>query len=128
MNIWTTPKASIEQFAANEYVAACWEVACTRNGWYKGDYHNSAYCGNKSNQVVSSAGDTVVVKEKHNNKILDCTMYTNNNYDKELNASEIKPGDEVWWTTVYYEGGLIPNTYYHTGVVGAVDANRPNHS
>ena len=26
---WETPKAMVEEFEANEYVAACWGVACS---------------------------------------------------------------------------------------------------
>lgn len=56
---WVTPKAMVEEFEANEYVAACWGVACdvkwaNEFEWVQGDYasgvtHDTAHCGNSSN-------------------------------------------------------------------------------
>lgn len=79
--MWETPRIAVEEFAANEYVAACWGVGCdvdasnkwekendsnvwnNRAGryytWYElntlgtsGDAHGTDHCGNSGNQVI----------------------------------------------------------------------------
>ena len=64
---WETPKAMVDEFEANEYVAACWGVECDikwSNSYemWEGDYrngvtHTSDHCGNSSNQVIFDDND-----------------------------------------------------------------------
>lgn len=42
---WETPKAMVEEFEANEYVAACWTVACNVGNGNYGDYGWSYWGG-----------------------------------------------------------------------------------
>lgn len=69
MKIWNTPKAEVEQFSANEYVAACWYVGCNtseanaiektlRNDPTGG--HRAQYCGNPTHQAINDVGTKMV--------------------------------------------------------------------
>lgn len=66
--IWTRPLAEVEQFMANEYVAACWKINCNvpdgygytdNNGNGKYDYNTDTLLtpgSNKNPKSVSGCG------------------------------------------------------------------------
>lgn len=89
---WGTPKAIVEEFEPNEYVAVCWGVACDvswandyeqRYGFWDGGNvsHAGNHCGNFSNQAINDwnndgVGERMVETGTDGLGTLDCTdMY-----------------------------------------------------
>lgn len=137
---WETPKVLVEEFEENEYVAACWGVKCDV-GWaneyekgYGGDYwngvtHDSAHCGNSSNQVIfdddgDNIGDRMIETGTDGLGDLACTIYWDGNYKQERSVSTVEPGDTIYWTTCAADG----RTWNHKGTVFATAEGHPNRS
>lgn len=136
---WETPKVLVEEFEENEYVAACWGVKCNvdwANGYEKehgGDYwngvtHNSAHCGNSSNQVIfdddgDNIGDRMIETGTDGLGELVCTIYMDETYTVERSVSSVQVGHEIYWTTS--AGG---RTWNHKGTVFATAEGHPNRS
>lgn len=57
--IWTRPLAEVEQFMANEYVAACWKINCNVPRGY-------GYQDNNSNGKYDSNSDTLLTPNDRN--------------------------------------------------------------
>ena len=136
---WVTPKAMVEEFEANEYVAACWGVACeidwaNNYEWWQGDSthgvtHDSAHCGNPHNQVIydyNSDGTADAMIEEGTDGLgnLQCKIYSDERYSNPLNISEVKSGMTIYWTTSSSDG----RTWNHKGEVFDEYPGRPNHS
>lgn len=138
MREYVTPRMTGETFAANEYIAACWGVAC-QTGWandyerWQGDFddgvtHDAAHCGNSSNQVIKV--------DKNNNPIkmietgtdglgdLTCTIFTDERYDTVRDVSTVEVGNIIFWTTTASDG----RTWNHMGTVFATAEGHPNRS
>lgn len=136
---WETPKAMVEEFEANEYVAACWGVKCDVD-WSnhyelkQGDYgngvtHASDHCGNSSNQVIfddndDGTADRMIETGTDGLGDLSCTIYMNENYNEIRNVSTVKIGDTIFWTTRASDG----RTWNHKGTVFATAEGHPNRS
>lgn len=127
------PMAYAEDFVANEYVAACWGVACSidpankYDKWSSGVDHRSEHCGLDTNQHIytDATGTAVSMIEEGTDGLgnLNCQLYTNGNYNKTKKYSDVKPGDYIYWTT---KSGN--RTWHHQGYVKNTYKNRPNHS
>ena len=104
---WETPRAMVEEFEANEYVAACWGVACDVDWandyeWQQGDYnhgvtHDTAHCGNARNQVIydynnDGVADAMIEEGTDGLGNLSCEIYSDARYSRPLNISEVKSG------------------------------------
>lgn len=135
---WETPMAMVEEFEANEYVAACWGVGCDVS-WsndyerWEGDYHNgvthaSDHCGNSSNQVIRTddSGNPLRMVETGTDGLgdLDCNIFWDENYTKPRNVSTVAINDTIYWTTVAEDG----RTWNHKGTVFATAEGHPNRS
>ena len=136
---WETPRAMVEEFEANEYVAACWGVACdvdwaNKYEWRQGDYnrgvtHDTAHCGNARNQVIydynnDGVADAMIEEGTDGLGNLPCSIYRDSEYRFPLNISEVKSGMTIYWTTSSSDG----RTWNHTGKVFNEYPGRPNHS
>ena len=92
------PVTEVQKFEANEYVAACWGVGCDvkwSNDYEKrqGDYwngvtHDSAHCGNSSNQVIfdyndDGTADAMIETGTDGLGNLNCTIFSDPNYSQE---------------------------------------------
>lgn len=136
---WETPKAMVEEFEANEYVAACWGVKCdvdwsNRYELNQGDYGNGVthaldHCGNSSNQVIFDDNDDGIADRMIETGTdglgdLSCTIYMNENYNEIRNVSTVKIGDTIFWTTRASDG----RTWNHMGTVFATAEGHPNRS
>lgn len=127
------PMAFEETFMTNEYVAACWGVACSidsankvdqNNPWVK---HKANHCGLETNQHIytDSNGVAVSMIEERTNRLgdLTCNLYTDSSYQYSKPYSSVKPGEYIYWTT---KSGH--RTWHHQGYVKPTYKNRPNHS
>ena len=133
---YVTPCVSEEVFAADEYVAACWGVACERgvNGeeesagisHRKTTVNGKTGCGYKEHQyIMTDANGNVTMKEINTDGlgILPCTI-TNYNWGetRSLNKNDLNTGDMIYWTT-----SSGNRTWHHKGVVD-ISGNGTNHS
>lgn len=131
---YCSPRLAVEHFIPNEYVAACWYVACeiptTR-------YENSkAYYGQDTSGAWHSKRDDYTgCGWAQNQHVFDRTdgrfsiVEENTKYTSDLNAkitSELKSvtdGAYLEWTT--NDGSTM---YYHHGYIHFSDNTRPLHS
>lgn len=136
---WTRPVAAVEQFMPNEYIAACWGVACNTTAANKieDDLHNDPYgghraseCGRFDQQAVTGY---IANGEFHATGMveigtywgdLDCTLYTDSTFTQVGNWNDVQNGETIYWKTE----GLGGNVYHHVGVVQATNANKLKHS
>lgn len=136
MKKWTAPVIEVQVFEANEYVAACWGVACDTNeanafekrmNNYPVGGHNSSLCGKQSHQYVFTDANNVAIgmqEQKHPSwGTLTCTLYTDQNYNVKRNIATVDPGDVIYWTTQKFG-----NLYHHVGTVQASYPGNPNRS
>lgn len=137
---WGTPMAMVEEFEANEYVAACWGVACDTNwsndyemshgrDYWNGVTHDDAHCGNSSNQVIfddngDNVGDRMIETGTDGLGDLVCTIYKDETYSTVRNVSSVQVGEMIYWTTTASDG----RTWNHRGKVYATAEGHPNRS
>lgn len=126
MKKWDTPKATMERFDANEYVAACWFVKCDQVGTDEvcpqGAYgandlkHRAEYCGAADHYQIKldENGTPVSMTEVQTDKLgdLPCTL-TN-----PTNIADVKVGMYIYWTTNFVSA-KGPRTWHHHGTVEA---------
>ncbi len=138
---WETPKAMVDEFEANEYVAACWEIACTvgaqgnenqansdphlpRDGVTHSHNSDGTGCGWPRSQYIVETGEDVFNVTEYGANILACRLTRNKDWSELSNTiSDVEPGDTIYWTTT-----LGDRTWYHYGTVGAVNSDHPNRS
>ena len=136
---WETPRVTIQEFEPNEYVAACWGVACSfkkanryeqeHGFWNNGNVsHVIDHCGNSSNQVIfdddgNGIGDRMVETGTDGLGTLTCTIYTSGSYTTERPVSSVKVNDYIYWTT-----SAGDRTWHHQGYVTATADGHPNRS
>lgn len=136
---WGTPMAMVEEFEANEYVAACWGVQCdvdwaNNYEWRQGDYNQGVthawdHCGNSSNQVIfddngDNVGDRMIETGTDGLGDLVCTIYTDGTYSTVRNVSSVQVEETIYWTTTASDG----RTWNHKGKVYATAEGHPNRS
>lgn len=134
---WLEPQILVEQFVANEHVAACtkWGVNCSvnkANQWEiaNHNYHNgnishaADHCGTATNQVIyfttttTGGGNpdytaTRMVEEGTDGLgTLPCTLYTDSTYKTEADISSVNAGEYIYWTT-----SAGDKTWHHQGTV-----------
>ncbi len=136
---WETPRVTIQEFEPNEYVAACWGVACNFNDannyeikhgfWDNGNVsHAKDHCGNSSNQVIyddneDGTADRMVETGTNGLGNLSCKIYFSDNYTTERLVSSVKVNDYIYWTT-----SAGDRTWHHQGYVTATADGHPNRS
>lgn len=139
MREYVTPRMTGETFAANEYIAACWGVACQTSWannyeWWQGDdrngvTHDAAHCGNSSNQVIfddngDNIGDRMIETGTDGLGNLTCTIFTDRRYNTKRDVSTVQIGETIYWTTTASDG----RTWNHRGTVTATAEGHPNRS
>ena len=135
---WDFPLVCVQQFEANEYVAACWTIRCyvgdSNNGqdevpsnvgrqYPYGDNTHSATsgCGSASNQSISENPDgSFSIKEENwnGNGVLTSSVIGTVTMDTVLN------GGVISWNTSATDGRV----WHHHGIAGGVDPAHPNRS
>ena len=112
---WVCPQANVQEFEANEYVAACWGVACDVMGDSQSGKdpmrpneklgHNKDYCGQLSHQYIMTDENNVPTEmieidtKKSLNGKLPCTIYTDGTYQIVRDIRTVSVGDYIYWTT-----------------------------
>lgn len=143
---YEAPMACSEEFMPNEYVAACWAIACTYGiqggesginnptmAWWEGKdaihtlRSDGTGCGHEDNQYITeNANGSFSVMEINTQGLgnLNTRLTTDNGY-RNLNSSisNVEPGDVIYWTT-----SAGNRTWYHMGTVSTADYGHPNRS
>lgn len=151
---YCAPMLSVERFAANEYVAACWGVACVvataneyeksvnskvwqeyyKGGTYDGYIpHDGNNCGTLSHQVIyddndDGTPDRMIEEQTKNLGNLTCYIFQDGSYSTIKQIADVKVGDYIYWRT--YLNNNYPNgkCWSHQGKVVESYAGRPKHS
>ena len=123
---WITPRTEIETFIPNEYIAACWGVACewqvaNSKEHAPGINHQPDHCGQANNQVVyddnnDGYADRMIETGTDGLGDLPCIV------DGGIN--NVKIGDYIYWTTSASDG----RTWHHEGRVINSVPGHPNAS
>ena len=139
MKRWETPKTVVQEFEANEYVAACWGVACStgnanayeiEHGYYNNGTvsHSPDHCGTAANQWIYTGDDNIADGMTELNTAglgdLGCVLYTDNTYHWRGNYADVRPGQTIYWTTGAEDGRV----WHHQGTVYASYDGHPNRS
>lgn len=143
MKKWLIPTAVEENFLANNTVSTCYKIACNTEAANKVEKifypigstahkHRPDFCGNAEHQVLvtNNKNEIVGMKELHADEgVLDCTLYTDVKYDKEMAPSDISNhiGNTVYWKT-HTGAWPLKIEYHHQGIVQLVDAAKQNMS
>lgn len=142
---WETPRVTIQEFEPNEYVAACWTVACTvgngdygrygsRDWWrhwgyqepYGSDCDNhTGSCSIEKNNQFNVSKDGVVSFYAENSSEQGSlnggyTDFIDNNGDGVVNH-----GDIIFWYTL---SGNSDRRWNHYGTVVNPTPDHPNRS
>lgn len=136
---WAFPLVCVQQFEANEYVAACWGVGCNtaeanrieKNlGIYQPGVldHSSDHCGLSGNQVIyddnnDGTADRMVEVGTDGLGTLNCTIYTDSSYSAPMDISSVSTGQTIYWTT-----SAGNKTWHHVGTVFNTVPGHPNRS
>lgn len=136
---WAFPLVCVQQFEANEYVAACWGVGCSvseansieqslRNYDPNNLYHGADHCGLSGNQVIyddnnDGTADRMVEVGTDGLGTLNCTIYTDSSYSTPMSVSSVSTGQTIYWTT-----SAGNKTWHHVGTVFNTVPGHPNRS
>lgn len=136
---WAFPLVCVQQFEANEYVAACWGVGCSVDeanrieknlGIYQPGVldHSSDHCGLSGNQVIyddnnDGTADRMVEVGTDGLGTLNCTIYTDYSYSTPMDVSSVSAGQTIYWTT-----SAGNKTWHHVGTVFNTVPGHPNRS
>ena len=144
MKNYVKPMMESEVFAANEYIAACFQLACGRGSdpslpygshWQTDERGNVSHstigtpntCGDATaNRVITDDGGCFQNVGEYNgeqgwlNGGLDYILQMDGN-------NTVDPGDVIFWHTET-NGGFKKRKWNHWGVVQQQDPNHPNHS
>lgn len=144
MKDYIRPTMQGEVFATNEYVTACYLLACHRGS--EGQHYPDGYWGSGERGDVSHSilGTANTCADSHANRVItsDGGIFSsvgeyngeqgwlNGGIDKIIQNdgnNTIDPGDIILWHTV--ASGFGDNRKWnHWGVVEQQDPNHPNHS
>ena len=136
---WAFPLVCVQQFEANEYVAACWGVGCSvseansiEQSLHNYDpnnlYHGADHCGLSGNQVIyddnnDGTADRMVEVGTDGLGTLNCTIYTDSSYSAPMDVSSVQTGQTIYWTT-----SAGNKTWHHVGTVFNTVPGHPNRS
>ena len=134
---WMAPRTVIEEFTPNEYVAACWNIACIQGKYgdvlpwgskYDYDYKengrkyldHTGSCSSAANNVISDNGGKITVRENSSDQgWLDCEIQSPTGW------GNVTPGMEVIWVT--YNDSKTKK-WTHKGIAETINTLRPNMS
>lgn len=131
---WTSPRILVQEFEANEYVAACWGVACDYEwaNWYDREHpdttHDKGHCGFVGHQVLIDSDDngtpeSMIEVGTDGLGELKCTIFEDSNYSQQIPPADVSVGEIIYWTT-----SAGSRTWHHKGIVEATVPGHPNRS
>ena len=146
--MWEEPSIQVQEFMPNEYVAACWAIACTygiQGGEAGINNTNLPFwlhertdathtlrsdgtgCGHEDNQFITeNANGSFSVMEINTQGLgnLNTRLTKNSNYSGlSSSIGDVDPGDTIYWTT-----SSGNRTWYHMGTISTADYGHPNRS
>ena len=142
--MWREPSVEVQEFVPNEYVAACFKLACQRapanrltygSHWDSSDHGHASYspigtpdtCGDASaNRVITDDGGVFQSVGEFNGE----QGWLNGGLDEILQMdgnNTVDPGDVIFWHT-NASGKFDNRKWNHWGVVQQQDPSHPNHS
>lgn len=140
---WQAPRILVQEFEANEYVAACYDLFCAISGDGYGKPKSKGGSGGSYFNDLRSWGKFTIVRDglAHGDPCALGSSYDNVNHDfyernkpgtrvdpSSVNISDDKdpngPGLYAAWISTDSNG----DQYQHYGYAVLNDANRPNHS
>lgn len=144
--IYEAPTVFVENFMAEEYVAACYYLACERgsngmngveNHWDSNEYwpwgssvthaplNTADTCADKTaNRVITDKGGIFEKVQERNGE----QGWINGNFNYWIDKNDNKKmdnGDVIYWYTL---SGDNKRRWNHYGTLQAADADHPNHS
>lgn len=142
---WTTPHVEVQEFVANEYVAACYYLACNvgpgPDNASNGDNWNEKEYGGVNHAALGTSGTCA---DRTANRVItdDGGLLANSQvgeYNKEQgwitggidtwldtnNSGKVDAGDVIYWHTFSDNNDRRWN---HKGTLELADKNHPNHS
>lgn len=137
MKTWMKPITEVQDFVANEYVAACWGVECVVpqmdiNGDWGVGTHREETCGQKDNQSIREVSEGVfqIAEVNHDmtNRDLVATIYPNGFNNEGVSTITLDQVKSLNGKTIYWSTRFWGTTYRHEGIVQFDDASRTNHS
>lgn len=134
MRTYTTPKITSEQFVPNEYISACWQVACNigngnygqygyRDGWrywnHQQPYGNNCHdhtgsCSQAENNVFTVSDDGNVTFNFENSSDQGELSGGYTDYIDEDESGSISNGDIIFWYTSTEQNGRRRWNHYGT--------------
>ena len=145
MKRWVKPRTEVQVFEANEYVAACWTVACSvgngNYGWY-GTWDGWSHWGGEEPYGSSCHDHTGSCRYAENNQFNvsengQVSFYAENSSDQgslkggftsyiDRNENNIVDnGDTIFWYTL---SGNSDRRWNHYGTVVNPTPDHPNRS
>lgn len=140
--IYETPTVFVENFMAEEYVAACYFLACERgskgtkpvSNWNHEEFgsdirHESSMAGTCSdrnaNRVISDTGFLNASEVGEYNKDQGWITGEIDGWDDTNNNNKLDVGEIIYWHT--FNAGKT-RRWNHWGTLQQADPNHPNHS
>lgn len=118
---WETPIIFVQRFMPNEYVAACWELACIQGKYGDDGMDHSGTCGSAANNVISDNNGKVTVTERSNDQgWLSCKITNKDSW------TDVGTGTYVEWET--YAANGDGRVWKHKGTAGGLYPGHPNRS
>ncbi|MBR1743425.1 MAG: hypothetical protein IJ733_16455 [Lachnospiraceae bacterium] len=135
---WVQPLAVVENFMANEYVAACWGVVCDvpadatdplkgipdEISEGSGITHRKKFCGDSNHYQIRLDDKTGVPYEMYEVQTdglgdLQCTIYTDSSFQTKKDIATVKANEYIYWTTksgskVWHHHGPVTGTSNHS--------------
>lgn len=142
--VYENPVAYEESFVANEYVAACYYLACERgakgvnpyqqNKWGENEFGSdirhersmAGTCSDKTaNRVISDTGFLKASQVGEYNKDQGWITGGIDNWDDTNHNNKLDVGEIIYWHT--YNSGKS-RRWNHWGTLQQADPKHPNHS
>lgn len=134
---WETPRVTIQEFEPNEYVAACWYIACEygihnledpRSGNLHQKGSDGLGCGWADNQVIRDNPDGTFSIREEDGYLEDYDMEMTKNSDYtglSRTLANVNANDTIYWITKSSDGS---QKWFHYGTVVNPTPDHPNRS
>ncbi len=135
---WVSPKETLEEFTPNEYVSACYKIACKAgtqavpsNGfqWDGYEHAGATHAESGAGTCADSTANRIITDTGIDSKVGEYNSeqgWLDGSIDKIIDNGDNKvgPGDLVYWHT----SGTENRRWNHWGIIEEADSSRPNHS